>query len=111
MLFNLIIIAVVGFSGCAGEAHMNPSDGTARSPDGIAADNALRAVFRGFKRLFQRTKKLNSFVLSLVVFHNIVGKFQYRDIGEHFLLLHGFIYNFINEELTLLFSVQKIYGA
>ena len=46
-LFDLIVLAVVGLAGGAGEAQVRPCDAAACRPDGRAADHAPCAVFLG----------------------------------------------------------------
>ena len=82
VLFDLVILAVVGLAGGAGEAQVRPCDAAACRPDGRAADHASCAVFLGGKGFPQCRDQLPA-VGVLVVFYYAVRKFFNGNIGEH----------------------------
>ena len=82
VLFDLVILTVVGLAGSAGEAQVRPCDAAACRPDGRAADHAPCAVSFGSKSLPQRGDQLLT-VGILVVFYHAVRKFFNGNIGEH----------------------------
>ena len=65
-LFDLVILAVVGLAGGAGEAQVRPCDAAACRPDGRAADHAPCAVFFGGKA--SRSEAISSLRLVSLLF-------------------------------------------